>query len=223
MLVLTFSCTSSVSLQLKAFLKECKVANYSKPVRQLLEKIQENSSHITGRRQKATFGVADATAVAAWEKQIQEEGTPLSKYYSQWKKLREKEIQLEISGKERMEDLNLPEIKRKKIEEKKAEDKKEFKGLFQSDSDSDEDDDAGLKIKGKKSSRASDDEDDDDFEDLSDLSDDEGEDLDDDDEEEEEGDKKASKTPQPLSSSALIKLAEGEEDVIEDLELSDDD
>lgn len=47
----------------------------------------------------------------------------------------------------KMEDLNLPEIKRKKIEEKKAEDKKEFKGLFQSDSDSDEDDDAGLKIK----------------------------------------------------------------------------
>lgn len=40
---------------------------------------------------------------------------------------------------------------------------------------------------------------------------------------EEEGDKKASKAPQPLSSSALIKLAEGEEDVIEDLELSDDD
>ncbi|AWP09537.1 putative nucleolar complex protein 2 -like [Scophthalmus maximus] len=205
-------------IQLKAFLKECKVANYCKPVRQLLEKVQENSSHITGRRQKAAFGVADAAAVAAWEKQLKEEGTPLSKYYTQWKKLREKEIQLEISGKERMEDLELPEIKRRKIQEKKAEDKKEFKDLFESDSESEDGDGRGFKIKGKKGSRGSDDDD----LDLSDMSDDEGMeggDSDDEDDEDEEG----SKAPQPLSSSALIKLAEGDEDVVEDLELSDDD
>ncbi|KAM4737333.1 nucleolar complex protein 2 homolog [Anableps anableps] len=206
-------------IQLKAFLKECKVANYSKPMRQLLEKIQENSSYITGRRQKAAFGVADAAAVAAWEKQTQQEGTPLTRYYSQWKKLREKEIQLEISGKERMEDLDLPEIKRRKIQEKKAEDKKEFKDLFQSDSDSD-DSDTGLKIKSKKSNQESDED-----EDFSDLSDEEGleeEDSGDEDDNEEE-DEEASKAPQPLSSAALIKLAEGEEDVVEDLQLSDED
>lgn len=46
----------------------------------------------------------------------------------------------------KMEDLDLPEIKRKKVQEKKAEDKKEFKDLFQSDSDSEDDD--GLRIKG---------------------------------------------------------------------------
>nr|XP_029520232.1 nucleolar complex protein 2 homolog isoform X2 [Oncorhynchus nerka] len=218
-------------IQLKAFLKECKVANYCKQIRQLLEKVQENSGHITARRQRAAFGVADAAAVAKWEKQTEEEGTPLTRYFSQWKKLREKEIQLEISGKERMEDLDLPEIKRRKIQEKKDVDKKEFKDLFESDSDSD--DDGGLKVKDKKG--GSDEEDDDDadlLQELSDLSDDEGvgedrdcaSDDDDDggDDDEKEG-AKASKSPKQLSSMALKELAEGDEDLVEDLELSDQD
>lgn len=48
----------------------------------------------------------------------------------------------------KMEDLELPEIKRKKTEDKKVEDKKEFSDLFHSDSDAEEDD-GKLKIRGK--------------------------------------------------------------------------
>ncbi|XP_054031858.1 nucleolar complex protein 2 homolog [Dryobates pubescens] len=226
-------------IQLKSFLKECKIANYSKPIRQLLEKLQENSAYICGRRQRATFGVASREAVEQWEKQLREEGTPLTKYYSQWKKLREKEIQLEISGKERLEDLNFPEIKRKKQDERKEEDKKEFKDLFELDTDSEEED-VGFPLKGK-GKQASDDsseasskeygEDDDDEEGEYEIEEDE-EELEEDSDSEEEGQeaaelspgsKKQRSCPRGLAQSDLRQLAQGEEDIVEDLAFSDED
>ncbi|XP_068890797.1 nucleolar complex protein 2 homolog [Aphelocoma coerulescens] len=228
-------------IQLKSFLKECKVANYCKPMRQLLEKVQENSAHICSRRQRAAFGVASTEAVEQWEKQVKEEGTPLTKYYTQWKKLREKEIQLEISGKERLEDLNFPEIKRRKQDERKEEDKKEFKDLFELDSDSEEEN-GGFSVKGKgRAGQASDEsseasskefgEEDDDEEGNYEVEEDE-EELEEDSESEEEGREAAQDSqegrhrrscPRGLSRSDLEQLAQGRDDVVQDLEFSDED
>ncbi|NXU48071.1 NOC2L protein, partial [Turnix velox] len=224
-------------IQLKSFLKECKVANYCRTVRQLLEKVQENSAHISSRRQRAAFGVASREAVEQWEKQVQEEGTPLTKYYTQWKKLREKEIQLEISGKERLAQEHFPEIKRKKLNESKEDDKKEFKELFDLDSDSDEEN-IGLPITGKaKAKPASDDsseassedygKDDDEEEGKYEIEEDD-EELEDDDSDAEaaggaRGSEKQRSSRWGMSRSDLQQLAQGEEDVVEDLAFSDDD
>ncbi|KAM4885989.1 nucleolar complex protein 2 homolog [Sylvia borin] len=224
-------------IQLKSFLKHCKVANYCRPMRQLLEKVQENSAHIGQRRQRAAFGVASTGAVEQWEKQVKEEGTPLSKYYTQWKKLREKEIQLEISGKERLEDLNFPEIKRRKQEERKEEDKKEFKDLFELDSDSEEEN-GGFSVKGQGRGRqASDDsseasskefgDEDDDEEGNYEVEEDEEELEEDSESEAEEGAgnsrHRRSRRPQGLSPSDLQQLAQGGDDVVQDLQFSDED
>ncbi|XP_014665889.1 PREDICTED: nucleolar complex protein 2 homolog [Priapulus caudatus] len=124
-------------MQLKSFLKACKVANFCKPLKQILDKITENSNYINQRRKNVSFAVNDLNAVARWESQTQEEGTPLSKYYKTWRKLRDRELAHEISGKEQivdqLHDTKIPYMKHKK----EKLDKKEFSGLFPSESESD--------------------------------------------------------------------------------------
>ncbi|XP_069466161.1 nucleolar complex protein 2 homolog isoform X4 [Ambystoma mexicanum] len=179
--------------------------------------------------------VLPAVIQERWEKKLKEEGTPLAKYYSHWKKLRDKEIQLEISGKERMEDLNLPEIKRKKLGEQKEDDKREFKDLFDSESES-EDEDGGFTVKGKskgKTSRKSDGSSS--SEDLSDMSSEDEEEgqYEVDDEEgslsggsDSDGEQQAGAARQvpakPISPSDLRALSAGDDDIVEDLHFSDD-
>ncbi|ESO91330.1 hypothetical protein LOTGIDRAFT_228791 [Lottia gigantea] len=160
-------------LQLKAFLKKCKIANYCKQIKQIVDKIDENSKFITQKRKYVNFTLENDNAVDAWERKIKDEGTPISKFYKAWRVLRDKEIQHEISGKDRLTDVTeLPTIKRPKGPIKPTdEEKKEFSALFDSDSEDSQDDETRFKadkVKNKKKKiDVEEDDDDDSVEDFS--------------------------------------------------------
>ncbi|XP_072047281.1 nucleolar complex protein 2 homolog [Amphiura filiformis] len=129
-----------VILKLKAFIKGSRIPTYSKLMKGLLDKIQENCREITQKRDAVTFGLADDQSLRAWENKIKDKGTSLSKLYTTYKPLRERELKTEEAGKDRLLDLNFPTVeKREKQRKMKEADKEDFKELFEEDSDSEDD------------------------------------------------------------------------------------
>ncbi|XP_050670288.1 nucleolar complex protein 2 homolog [Leptidea sinapis] len=128
------------TLQIKQFLKSCSVANYTKKMRQLLEKIEENSKYIERERSKISFALSDEKMVAAWEARIKVKGTPLISFFENWSKINKIQKRKKVSKNDEMAG-ELPMIKRPKIiesEEKIQEEKKGPLVLFPSDSEGEE-------------------------------------------------------------------------------------
>ncbi|XP_055932726.1 nucleolar complex protein 2 homolog [Argiope bruennichi] len=73
-------------LQIKNFIKQCKVSKYNQQLKTVLVKIEENSLLISEKRRLVTFSIADNDQVKRWEENICSEGTPLLQMKTESKK-----------------------------------------------------------------------------------------------------------------------------------------
>lgn len=67
-------------LQIKSFLKQCKVSKFNQQLKITLGKIDENIAFINEKRRNVSFGVTDNEEIKRWEQSIQELKTPLLKF-----------------------------------------------------------------------------------------------------------------------------------------------
>lgn len=122
-------------IQIKDVLKNCKVPNYSKQLKQLYEKIEENSKFITTRRNSFSLNLSDTKAINSWERQCKDQVPPILKFFRVWRKLRDREIAHQVAAKDSIIDFgSFKDIRAKKEPIKKAtqQEKQEFSALFES-------------------------------------------------------------------------------------------
>jgi len=148
--------------QLKDFLKKCKVSNYTKKIKTILEKTVANQKFIETRRKPVTFGVGDAQKIQVWEAQVGRDGTPLLAFYKNWRKISDIQHAKKVSGQEKMDDYShIPLLKKnhKKIR-MKMEQSEEVTGFLSGSDGEDFDEEENFKLKedrGKKRKTESDD------------------------------------------------------------------
>nr|SVE85380.1 EOG090X02MG [Daphnia pulicaria] len=149
-----------VILQLKQFIKKCTLANFTKKMKQLMEKVQETSQFIEKQRSQVHFDLADTKAVLALENQIKQSGTPLTNYHNSWKKMRDRELAIKIAKKpENDKEAGIPVMRKtvigsKQSKENDSDDDGEFDELFPSDLSEDEDDENRFLLKEERESKS---------------------------------------------------------------------
>nr|SVE75009.1 EOG090X02MG [Daphnia dolichocephala] len=142
-----------VIIQLKQFIKKSTRANYTKKMKQLMEKVQETGQFIEKQRAQVHFDLADTKAVLALENQIKQAGTPLTNYHTSWKKIRDREMAIKIAKKpENDKEVGIPVIKKTAIQSKDEDSDAdgEFDELFPSDLSDDENDEDRFLLKEER-------------------------------------------------------------------------
>lgn len=117
-------------------------------MKQLVEKIQQNSQFIENERKKVTFNLSDLKQIEGWEAQIKNKGTPMSTFFESWNKMRVIKKSKEATNNESVGDYNLPALK--KVAKGEKEKKEGPVELFPSDSESDGEEQVVKRKRGKR-------------------------------------------------------------------------
>lgn len=91
-------------MALNTFVKETKNSNYAKKLKQLSEKIMEQSNYVDARRNKINFSLNDANFVKSWEINLRTGLTPLEAFYNQWQATNQKKLKRQKVSKSKKED-----------------------------------------------------------------------------------------------------------------------
>uniref|UniRef100_A0A8D8YF06 Nucleolar complex protein 2 homolog n=1 Tax=Cacopsylla melanoneura TaxID=428564 RepID=A0A8D8YF06_9HEMI len=128
--------------QLRAFVKASKVPNYSRKIKQLLDKIEDTSRFVEEERRKAALPLSNRDGIKTWEGAVKAKGTPLMSFYAAWKKINDQREAKKFTDNETMADFKLPTLKKQVPKAKKPRTEEDGQvDLFPSD---DEDDDIGF-------------------------------------------------------------------------------
>lgn len=132
-------------IALNQFVKNTKNPNYTKKLKQLTDKIMEQSNYIDSRRNKINFSLTDTNYIKSWEINLKTGQTPLEVFHSQWLKTHQKNLKrqkVEPDAKEEDDESqgedhdygNLPKVKAPAKKKSKKEGPVE---LFPSDDEDD--------------------------------------------------------------------------------------
>ncbi|XP_071455687.1 nucleolar complex protein 2 [Hetaerina americana] len=100
-------------IEIRKFNKTCKVANFCRKMKQMLEKVEENAKAIEDQR-KVSFQIHDLNAILEWETNMKNKGTPLSKFWDSWNKLNKQKKAKVETGTDKGDDFEFPAIKKAK-------------------------------------------------------------------------------------------------------------